>query len=124
MSTGEDSYSNHIIYGLVGTFYISVDQRGITTSGIDNNFIVNKELHEIFWSGKFTKFTKPEYGVLLAIVAGELNTGLDELEWWTLISGGILKEVASGGTNNSDGWGNFLAWDRVEETEFNMKVSA
>ena len=48
VSTGEELYANHIIYGLVGTFYISVDQRGITTSGIDNNFMVNKELHEIF----------------------------------------------------------------------------
>ena len=48
VSTGEELYSNHIIYGLVGTFYISVDQRGITTSGLDNNFMVNKELHEIF----------------------------------------------------------------------------
>ena len=42
-------------------------------------------------------------------MAGELNTCLDELEWWTLISGGILKEVASGGTNNSDGRDKCLA---------------
>ena len=41
VSTGYELDMNHVLYGLVGTFYLSVYRRGITTSGFDNNFIVN-----------------------------------------------------------------------------------
>ena len=33
---------------------------------------------------------------------GELNEGLDELEWWKLRSCGLDKEVAGDGINNSE----------------------
>ena len=45
--TGEELDENHILYGLVRKFYISVDWRVITTSGIDNEFMVNTELHGV-----------------------------------------------------------------------------
>ena len=47
VSTGMDLNLNPDIYGLVGMLYVSVDRRGITNCGLDNNFMVNKDLHEV-----------------------------------------------------------------------------
>ena len=54
---------------------------------------------------------------------GELNEGLDYLEWPALRSGGIAKEVAGGIINNGESRNMFLAGDHVEEYEVNIKVS-
>ena len=57
------------------------------------------------------------------MVAGELNAGIDDLGWWTVLSGGIAKGVAGGGINNGEGRGKVLAGDLVEEAELNMETS-
>ena len=46
--------------------------------------MINVELHELFLSGKLSTFIKPEHGYIVAIMEGELNEVLDELEWWTI----------------------------------------
>ena len=43
-----------------------------------------------------------EDGNLVAMLEGELNEGLDELEWWTLLSGGITKYMAGVSINNGE----------------------
>ena len=58
------------------------------------------------------------------MVAVEMNEVVDELEWRMIWYFGIYKEVDDGGTNNSDGWSNFLAGELVEESEVKMEVSA
>ena len=46
--TGEKLNLDHFIYGLVKTFYFSIDLRGIYSSGFKNSFMVNTELHGVF----------------------------------------------------------------------------
>ena len=58
--------------------------------------MVDADLHEVFWYGKFSTFINLEDGSLISIMTGELNEGLDDLEWWTLLFCGIFKEVADG----------------------------
>ena len=48
VSTGKNLDANNVLYGLVGTFYISVDWVVIVTSGLDNDFVVNTELHKVY----------------------------------------------------------------------------
>ena len=76
---GEELNENHFIYGLVGTFCLSIDWRGITTSGLNNNFMENTYLHEVCWDGKSSTFINPEDGSLLDMLTGELNEVLYNL---------------------------------------------
>ena len=41
VSMGEKFNVNHVLYGLMGTLYFSIDQRCISSNGINNNFVVN-----------------------------------------------------------------------------------
>ena len=43
--------------------------------------MLNKELHEVYLSIKFSTLINPEDGALVAMVTGELNKVIDELEW-------------------------------------------
>ena len=77
---GEELDAKYALYGLVGRLYFYVDWRGIANSGRDHIMVVNTYLHEVCWSVQFTTFVNSEDGVLLSIVAVELNEGLDKLE--------------------------------------------
>ena len=57
-------------------------------------------------------------------MAGELYEGIDEVEWRTLRSCGIAKEVDGGGIRNGEGGGKFWTGDRVLKTEVEMEASA
>ena len=56
-------------------------------------------------------------GELVSMVAGEIYEGCDEKKWRILRSGGIEKEMDSGGIRNCEGRGNFLTGDIVEKNE-------
>ena len=64
-----------------------------------------------------------EGGALVSMLVVEMNKCIYKLKCWTLLSGGIAKEVAGVRRNNGEGSGNFLAGDPVESSEVNMKVS-
>ena len=44
-----------------------------------------------------------EGGALVSMVVVEMNECIDKLKWWTLLSGGIAKEVAGVSRNNGKG---------------------
>ena len=62
VSIGEELGANHVLYGFFGVFYLSVDLIGIATSGLENDFIFNAELHEFYLLVKFTTFFNLEDG--------------------------------------------------------------
>ena len=47
VSTGNELNADHVVSGLVGKVYSSIDCRGTTSSGISNKFVINEELHEV-----------------------------------------------------------------------------
>ena len=85
--------------------------------------MVKIELHEIYRSGKFTTFINTEYGEFLTMVTSEIDEGLDELEWGTLLSCGISKEVTGVSIINDERRGKFTTVDIDEKTEVNMEAS-
>ena len=89
--TGEDMDAEHLFNGLVGTFHFPIYWLGISTSGFDNELIVKTELHEIYQLVNIDTFINTEDGELVSVVAVEINEGLYELEWWTILSCGIQR---------------------------------
>ena len=71
VSTAEKLNADHVIYGLVGTFYFNIYWKGISSSGFNNNFIVNADFHEVCVSDKLFTFINPEEGDFLTMVTGE-----------------------------------------------------
>ena len=58
------------------------------------------------------------------MVVVELKYHRDKVEWWTLRSGGIPKEVAGGVFRNGEGGGKFSIGDIAGKTEVYMEASA
>ena len=86
--------------------------------------MVKPELLEIRQLGKFTIFVNTEYGALITMVTGELDEVLYYLEWDTLRTYRIEKEVAGGGIINGDKWFKFSTGDLVKKTKVKIEVSS
>ena len=56
------------------------------------------------------------------MVEGEPNEGLEDLQRWTLWSGGIFKEVDFVSINNGEVQGKIFVGDLVEEAKVKMKA--
>ena len=68
---------DHVIDGLIGAFYITIDYWVISACGLENNFMVKKYFHEVHLLGNLATLIVMEYGALVDIVAVEIDELID-----------------------------------------------
>ena len=70
--------------------------------------MVKTEINEVRQLGNMTTLNKMDYGYLVVVMIVQLDEVLSELEWGTLGSCLLFKEMTVSGITNSHDGGNFL----------------